>query len=140
MSEQFTMPLSNLPHWQASKLNIVQTQIHTPVPADDVYIVIQSDIDLRRRVEILEGLRNLSDALRDNNQVGSTGAVYAIVDIAGRKADIRFAADIATVTTTDLVVGIGPNMNLAHVVYSQIIESAFRMLREYANDEFFKKL
>ncbi len=138
MSEQFEVPLSGGIHWQADKRAILHTQTNVPVGVDSVYIVIQSNINLNRQVEIIEGLRNLSDALRDNNQVGTTGAIYAMVDIEGRKADIRFAADIALVTTTDLVVGIGPNVNQTRVTYSQIIESAFRMLREYALENFLK--
>jgi len=140
MSEQFSMPISGGSHWVPSKLNIVHTDVHTPVGADDICIVIQSDIDLRRKLEILEGLRELSNHMRDHNMLSSTsGPVYAVVDIEHRKSGVRQYTDIASVTTTDLVVGVGPNVNQLGEQYSQTLESGFLMLREYAKDEFLKQ-
>jgi len=141
MSEQFSMPISGNIHWVPSKLNIVHTDTHVPVGADDVYIVIQSNIDLRRKLEILEGLKNLSDHMRDANMMSSSsGPLYAVVDIEGRKANVRQYTDIASVTVTDLVIGVGPNVNQLGAQFSQTLDSAFTMLRDYAKDEFLKKV
>ena len=141
MSEQFQMQISDLgPHWQPSKLNIIHTDTHVPVGADHIQFVIQGDVDLNRVVEIFETAKFLVDHMRDANMMSSAGgSIYAMVGIEARKAGVRQATDILGVEATDIVIGVGDNINVASHNFSQALDSGFRMLREYAKDEFLKQ-
>lgn len=140
MSEQFQIPYT--PDFQGDKREVVQSGTHVPVDADSIYCVVQSDIFLNRQVEILDGWRKLWDFVRDGNHMLGDGPLYASRDINAPPSATRITVDIASVTTTDIVIGIGVNVNAdasGGTSANQMIGSAFRMIRDAARETFFVK-
>jgi len=141
MAKQFSMQLSGLgPHWQASKLNIVEADVLANVGADDVYITLGDTVDLYRGVEIIETVNFLVNWMRDHNQVSSTGgAIYTSCEVSDRHATVLQTTDRVLITDGNISIGIGTDINTPAAQFSQAIDSAFTMLCEYMKDEFLKQ-
>jgi len=95
MAKQFSMQLAGLgPHWQASKLNIVEADVIGNVDTDNVYISLGDTIELYRGVEIIETVNFLVNWMRDHNQVSSTGgAIYTSCEVSDRHATVLQTTD-----------------------------------------------
>ncbi len=143
MSEQFEM--AYLPDYQGDKREVIQSNINAPVGVDSIYIAVQSDVDLYRQVEIMNTWRDLWDFIRDYNEMRQVGALYAMRDINKPQSYTRVAQDITGVTTTDLLIGIGANVNNSALPTGEemavnMLETSFKQLREFANENFLKAL
>ena len=138
MSEQFEMPF--IPDYQGDKREVVQTDTHVLVGDNNLQVVVQSDVDLHRQNEILNGWKKMWDHMRDNNMLSAPlGPLYVAMDI-DHFGVMRQYTDIASVTTNDLVIGVGLTVATNGVgaeQASQQIDSAFRMIREWARENFF---
>ena len=139
MSEQFEMPFR--PDYQGDKLAVVHTDTHTPVGVDNIQLVVQSDVDLNRQSEIIEGWKGLWEHMRDSNMLSSTsGPLYVARDIDAPKSGVRQLVDLVDVETTDIVLGVGADVNVVGENASQMHDSAFRMLREWAKENYFSAI
>ncbi len=134
MSEQYEMKI--LPEYSGNKLAVTHTATNTPVDADSIYLVVQTNINLARQVEIIEGWRRLVHHARENNVLTATAlASYSIVDINTRAtSNIRQATDIVGVTANDLVIGIGANIVIKEDGFTNIIENAFTQLIDWVRE------
>ncbi len=144
MSEQFEMIVPSATLWSPNKLAIVHTATQVPVNAAAVYIAIQSNVDLTRQTEIIEGLRRLVNYASDNKVMSDTtfpAAAYVRMPVGGSESDMVVEGDIANVTPDDLVIGIGGTLRGEPVGSDSLnvmLESAFTMLRDYALENFLK--
>ena len=141
MSKQFSMQLAGLgPHWQASKLNIVEADVLANVGADDVYITLGDTVGLYRGVEIIETVNFLVNWMRDHNQLSSAGGpVYTSCEVSDRHATVLQTTDRVLITDGNISIGIGTDINTPAAQFSQAFDSAFTMLCEYMKDEFLKQ-
>ncbi|RLA00792.1 MAG: hypothetical protein DRQ45_06895 [Gammaproteobacteria bacterium] len=141
MAKQFSMQLAGLgPHWQASKLNIVEADVIGNVDTDNVYISLGDTIELYRGVEIIETVNFLVNWMRDHNQVSSTGgAIYTSCEVSDRHATVLQTTDRVLITDAHIAIGMGSNINTPAAQFSQAFDSAFTMLCEYMKDEFLKQ-
>jgi len=136
--------MTYIPDYQGNKLTVVHSDTHTPVGANNIQISIQSDVDLNRQTEIFEGLRQNWDHMRDNNMLSSpSGPLYVARNIDTPKSGIRQLVDLSGVEDVDIVIGVGASVNAngsGEEMAVNMLETAFKQLREYAKENFFKSI
>jgi len=137
MSEQFNMPF--IPDYQADKNSITQVGTLAEVAINDMTCGFGDDVETYRAVEILERLEAAWNHMRDNNMLSSaSGPLYVNIDM--DTLAVSQNTSFINVQPTDVFVGIGASVNVAGESASQMMDSAFRMLREWMSENYFKKV
>ncbi len=140
MSEMFEM--AYIPDYQGDKNVAFYSSTHTPVGTDNIQLAVQQDVDLNRQTEIIEGWRQLWNFMRDTNILSGTGTVYLARHIDANTDQARILPDLTGVLPDDIVIGLGANVNagggLGEEMAVNMLETAFRQLREVALEQFFK--
>ncbi len=141
MSEMFEMPY--IPDYQGDKLDAFYSSTHTVVGTDNIQLAVQSDVDLNRQTEIIEGWRQLWNFVRDNNVMSGTGTFYAAKHIDANLGQTRILLDLVGVEPTDIVIGVGSAVNNSAAPTGEemavnMLETSFKQLREFSLEVFFK--
>lgn len=144
MTIQVTMPV--LPDRQADKSQITLTVGEPPalpVPDNEIALYVGDDVPLHRAVEILNGHRWLWNGLRDRSLLQATDAVtghlYSASDIDELNENTRRTSwdDTTPVTASDIGVGVSHQVATG-LDATNMVESAFQMLRDYLSENYFK--
>lgn len=139
MAKHFTLTM--LPGQQGWKPAVVETDLVAPVDPNDIAISFGDAVEEHRAVEIMNGWEWLWGGVRDrgllNEQfVGAvllTGApINSLVDASRKTSSTGGDFD-----ENDVFLSIGANIAADTNGATQMLDSGFRMLREYANENFF---
>ena len=137
MSEQFNMPF--IPDYQADKNSISQVGVLAEVAVNDMTCGFGDDVQTHRALEVLERLEAAWNHMRDNNMLSSaSGPLYVNIDI--NNLVVVQNVSIINVQPTDVFVGVGASVNVAGENASQMMDSSFRMLREWMSENYFKSV
>ena len=137
MAKQFTMVM--LPDRQGSKITVSEQAI-VALPAADEIILARGDlVHPARQLEIMNGWKWLWHGVRDRNllDVQFLGAILVTsVSIESiTEEDRRTSSNLDTTLDTDITLMMGSGVTGAgRAGATQIFDSAFRMIREFARE------
>jgi len=134
MAKQFNMVF--IPDYQASKLAVTQADVLSEAGAANLCCGFGDNVTAARQSEIDRAFEDCWAHMRDSNQLSSaSGPLYVKMNIDTRVATQHTA--IVDMTADDVFIGVGANVNAAGENASQMHDSGFRMLREWAKENYF---
>jgi len=136
MAKNYTLTM--LPNMQGWKPEIVAADLVAPVGANNISVSYGDDVEPHRQVEIINGWKWLWHGVRDRNLLNSqfVGAIL----LTGAPINSLVEASRKTSSTggdfddNDLLLSIGTGIAVDSNGATQMLDSGFRMLREYAKE------
>jgi len=134
MAKQFG--LNHVADFQGHKPETAEADALGPPNADSVVCGFGDGVLPYRQVEIMAAWKSLWEHMRDNNMLSaSSGYIIAKANIDSPKTVVQ-SVDILDVADNDIFVACGANVVSNAEQASQQIDSSFRMMREWARENF----
>jgi len=134
MAVQFTMTLSGR---SGDKTAVVKTAVLALPAADEITIMMGDDIDLKRRVEIFDGLRWLYRGLVERDlftEFAGANTVSSVPLDDRSEAARKTASDLTVVAVDDIAIAISATL-MDDSKGHGTIETAFHQLRSSARED-----